>query len=69
VLLGRADAGATEIRVCATYPAPTLTDNGVNRFWTYTITTPTGTQQCAAGGSWYAIGIKGAAALVTRANP
>jgi hypothetical protein len=69
VLLVRANAGATDLRVCATFPAPVLTDNGVNRFWTYTIIKPTGTAQCAAGGNWYALGIKGAAALLTQGVP
>jgi len=69
VLLARIDAGGTELRVCGTFPAPALTDNGVNRFWTYTITKPTGSQQCAAGGNWYAIGLKNAAALVTQGQP
>ena len=69
VLLVRANAGATDLRVCATFPAPVLTDNGVNRFWTYTIIKPTGTAQCAAGGNWYALCIKGAAALLTQGVP
>ena len=69
VLLARVDAGATDLRVCGTFPAPALTDNGLNRFWTYTITKPTGSAQCATGGNWYAIGLKGAAALVTQGQP
>lgn len=61
----------TELRVCGTFPAPVLTDNGVNRFWTYTITKPIIGQQCfgPATGNWYAVGIKSAAALVTQAVP
>jgi hypothetical protein len=69
VLLGRADAGATEIRICGTFTAPLLTDNGLNRFWTYSIAMPTGTAQCAAGGNWFAIGVKNGAALITIGLP
>ncbi len=54
----------TNIVVCGTFAAPVLTDNGLNRFWTYTITKPT-TGPCAAGGVWRAVGIKTGAALVT----
>jgi hypothetical protein len=46
-----------------------LTDNGLNRFWTYTITKPAAGAQCFAGGNWYAVGLKGAAALVTQGQP
>ena len=66
--LARINAGATSLIVCGAFPAPTLTDNGVNRFWTYTLTKPT-TGPCAAGGNWYAIGAKGAAGLVTQGQP
>jgi hypothetical protein len=54
-------------RICGTFPAPVLSDNGLNRFWTYTISTPTGTAQCtqAGGGNWLAIGVVGGAALAT----
>jgi hypothetical protein len=69
VALARINAGGTDLRICGTFAAPSLTDNGFNRFWTYTITKPTGTAQCAAGGNWYAIGFKGAAALVTQGQP
>ncbi len=44
--------------------APVLTDNGVNRFWTYTFTKPS-SGPCSAGGVWRAVGVKTGAALVT----
>ena len=74
VYLARADVGATTLVICSTFPNspptnPALTDNGINRFWTYTISKPTGTAPCAAGGSWYAVGVKAGAALVTQAVP
>jgi hypothetical protein len=74
VYLARANAGATALVVCAQFAQnpvinPVLTDNGVNRFWTYTISKPTGTAPCVAGGNWYAIGVKAGAALVTQGLP
>jgi Big-like domain-containing protein len=74
VYLARADAGATALVICSQFPQnpvvnPVLTDNGVNRFWTYTATKPTGTAPCATGGSWYAVGVKAGAALVTQGLP
>ena len=58
-------AGTATITVCGTYPAPTLTDNGLNRFWTYTLVTPT-TGVCAAAGTLHAMGVKGDARLMTQ---
>jgi hypothetical protein len=69
VFLARTNAGATELRICGTFPAPVLTDNGLNRFWTYTVAKPTGTAQCAAGGNWFVVGMKNGAALITIGLP
>jgi hypothetical protein len=59
---------AGELVYCAvTFPAPTLTDNGFNRFWTYITPTPTTGVCTGAGfgaGTWTAVGLKGGAALV-----
>lgn len=55
------------IVVCAQLPAPTLSDNGINRFWTYSMQEP-GTGVCAdAGGgtTWHMVGVKSGAALLT----
>jgi hypothetical protein len=65
VHLARADAGGTELRICGNFGAPELTDNGVNRFWTYSMTTPS-SGTCATGGLWYVIGLKNGAALITQ---
>jgi len=62
-------AGATSLIVCGEAPAPTLTDNGVNRFWTSTFNKPTSGPCFAATGNWGAIGVKGAAGLVTQLVP
>lgn len=71
VRLARINTAGTSLIVCGTFPAPTLTDNGVNRFWTYTITKPTSGPCTGAGVGplWYAFGLKGAAALVTQGQP
>lgn len=51
-----------------TFPAPTLTDNGLNRFWTYVTPIPT-TGVCTgalfAATTWRAVGFSGGAALVS----
>ncbi|MEK6688214.1 MAG: hypothetical protein AABZ01_07125, partial [Gemmatimonadota bacterium] len=51
-----------------TFPAPTLTDNGLNRFWTYITPIPT-TGVCTGAGfaatTWRAVGFSGGAALVS----
>jgi hypothetical protein len=53
---------------CGNFPAPVLTDNGLNRFWTYTMVTPVAGSLCGdVGGLYWAMGIKGSAALIT--NP
>jgi hypothetical protein len=63
---------ASELVYCGiNFPAPALTDNGVNRFWTYTVTLPTAAgAPCTgaafgAGATWAAVGLKGGAALVS----
>lgn len=66
VVLGRANAGGTAIVFCGNFPAPVLTDNGFNRFWTYTVSKPVAPAACSAGGLWYAIGLKSGAALITQ---
>ncbi|MFN0180645.1 MAG: Ig-like domain-containing protein [Gemmatimonadales bacterium] len=60
---------ATSLIVCGAAPAPTLTDNGVNRFWTYTFTKASSGPCFTATGSWGAIGAKAAAGLVTQLVP
>jgi hypothetical protein len=51
---------------CGDFPAPELTDNGLNRFWTYTMATPIAGSLCGdAAGSYFAMGISGSAALIT----
>lgn len=74
VFLARADAGATELRICATFANtpptnPALTDNGLNRFWTYTITKPAAAAPCGTGGLWYVVGMKNGAALISIGVP
>ncbi len=68
-LLVRGDVtpGPATVIVCGAFPAPTLTDNGLNRFWTYSIAKPAATSPCGlATGDWGAIGVKGAAGLLTQ---
>jgi hypothetical protein len=69
---------AGEVVFCGTFPAPVLTDNGSNRFWTYTLPTPTTgpcTEPAAAFtgaapiGQWRAGGARGGALLLTPARP
>lgn len=59
------------------FPAPVLTDNGVNRFWTYTTAIPTAANGACtnpsvgpatfAAGTWRAVAFKGGAVLVSNA--
>jgi hypothetical protein len=64
------DAGT--ILTCGLYPAPVLTDNGVNRFWTYTLPIPGVTTLCGAakvanpGATYHAVGILDNAALISQ---
>jgi hypothetical protein len=53
--------------VCGAFAAPVLTDNGLNRFWTYTASLPTALAApwCAVAGTWHAVGVKAGAGLVT----
>jgi hypothetical protein len=65
------NAAGTSLIVCGPFPAPTLTQNVSNRFWTYTAPKPS-TGPCTGpgvGANWYAIGVKGAAGLVTQGQP
>ncbi|MHB1329685.1 MAG: hypothetical protein ACYC2K_15915, partial [Gemmatimonadales bacterium] len=56
----------TEWVYCGQMPAPTLTDNGAHRFWTYTQAVPT-TGACAVAGGldWRVMGVKSGAGLFT----
>jgi hypothetical protein len=65
VVLVRNNAGT--ILTCGTFPAPVLTDNGINRFWTYTITKPVAGTLCGdAAGTYHALGILDNAGLLTQ---
>lgn len=66
VLLGR--VYGTNVVLCGvSFNAPVMTDNGLNRFFTYSVTKPTsGPCALAGGGLWHAIGLKGGAALATQ---
>jgi hypothetical protein len=65
VALVRNNAGT--IITCGLFPAPVLTDNGVNRFWTYTLTKPAASSVCGmAAGTYHAVGILDNAGLVTQ---
>jgi hypothetical protein len=66
--LARIDVGGTTLVTCGAFPAPLRQDNGLQRIFTYTFTTPT-TGPCAVGGLWYAVGVKGGAALVSQGQP
>lgn len=79
VYLARENVGATALVICSQFPQnpgtvsgthnPLLSDNGLNRFWTYTASKPTGTAPCTAGGNWYAVGVRSGAALLTIGLP
>lgn len=62
------NAGGTNAIICGTFTAPVLTDNGLNRFWTYSISKPT-SGPCNVAGNWHAVGIKNNAGLVTNGVP
>jgi hypothetical protein len=65
VALVRNNAGT--ILTCGLYPAPVLTDNGVNRFWTYTLPIPAAGTLCGdAAGTYHAVGILDNAALISQ---
>ncbi|NOT08352.1 MAG: hypothetical protein HOP28_09120 [Gemmatimonadales bacterium] len=76
---GIAVGGGQELVYCGDFAAPTLTDNGVHRFWTYTIAYPT-TGPCVTSpgntyvgaapvGHFTAGGLKGGAMLLTPTFP
>jgi hypothetical protein len=71
VLLGRVDAGGTQLVVCSISSAsPTRTDNGLNRFWTWNLAKPvSGPCATVATGLWFVIGIKNGAGLATQGVP
>lgn len=53
---------------CATFPAPTPQDNGINRTYTYTLPVPVSPNACATlTGPWKAMGLKSGAGLFTGA--
>jgi hypothetical protein len=65
--------GATpvNITICGAFPAPVETDNGVNRFYTYSWVDAdvTGTPcEDLVGGTYHAVGVSGSALLVTLEN-
>jgi hypothetical protein len=70
VLLVLNDAGT--LLVCGAFPAPVLTDNGINRFWTSTLAYPaTGTQCNLAktanpAATYHAVGVYGNALLASQ---
>jgi hypothetical protein len=71
VLLVLNDAGGTgNLIVCGTFGTPVLTDNGINRFWTYGIARPAATSQCGLvqtanpAATYHAVGVSGDALLV-----
>jgi hypothetical protein len=52
--------------LCGTFPnPPAKTDQGLTRFFTYTLQVANVSSACATGGNWLAIGIKGNAAIAT----
>lgn len=68
--LARIDAGGTSLVTCGAFDIPVRTDIGSVRVYTYTITKPTTGPCTAAGmGNWYAVGVKGGAALVSQGQP
>ncbi len=69
--LARINLAGTSLITCGAFPAPVRTDNGTQRIFTYTITKPI-TGPCTGAGvgpNWYAVGVKGGAALVTVGQP
>ncbi len=64
------DAG--QLIVCGTFGVPTLTDNGINRFWTSGAARPAATSQCGKaqianpGATYHAVGISGNAYLASQ---
>jgi hypothetical protein len=72
VLLVLNDVGVSgNLVICGTFAAPVLSDNGINRFWTYGIARPAATSQCGildaanAAATYHAVGVSGDALLVT----
>lgn len=66
VAVYRLNVAGTYWKFCGLMPAPALTDNGVNRFWTYTTTTATFSGAglpCATGTAWRGLGRKNGAGL------
>jgi hypothetical protein len=63
--------GAT-IKTCGLYPAPVLTDNGVNRFWTYSLLIPGAGTLCGdaktanAAATYHAVGVLDNAGLISQ---
>lgn len=68
VALARIDGSGNAV-ICGVFPAAVRTDQGLNRFWTYTTAKPTTGPCFTAAGNWHAIGLKNNAALVTNGAP
>jgi hypothetical protein len=56
---------ALEITICGFFTYTGTNDTGFDRFFNYAATVPTGSVCDGALGTWHAVGIKGAAALVS----
>ncbi|MEO8451256.1 MAG: Ig-like domain-containing protein [Gemmatimonadota bacterium] len=68
------NAAPTEWVYCAAFPAPVLTDNGSNRFWTYSLTEPTagpctGSTFSVGPAAYRVMGTKNGAGLFTPTFP
>ncbi|NNM07053.1 MAG: hypothetical protein HKO65_18315 [Gemmatimonadetes bacterium] len=63
--------GTGALVICGAFGAPVLTDNGLNRFWTYGIARPALTSQCGMlqtanpAATYHAVGVSGDALLVS----
>jgi len=70
ILLVLNDAGM--LYVCGSFGVQTLSDNGINRFWTATAARPSSSSQCGmaktanAAATYHAVGVSGNALLATQ---